>query len=334
MASSWTKLLTRNESLLVITIITLSLVVGLANPAYFSVENAFRIIRSMIVTGIFAVGVLMVLISGGIDVSFTAIGVFAMYTTMKLMVESGYSGSIIPMFALSGLIGGLLGCINGVFIAFFSLPTLIVTLGTLNLFRGFLLFFIGTAHISNVPASVIEFSRSSIFSVRGVSGGLVHLHTSVLILGFCLALVWFILNRTMLGRGIYALGGNPEAARRAGFDTRRIQFFIYCFVGVLAGIAGLISGSLVRQAVAFSIVGSELDVIAAVVLGGASISGGRGTVIGTLLGVMLITIVNNVLVLMGIPSVWQKAFIGVMIIIGTAVPAIQSRRLARGGQSS
>jgi simple sugar transport system permease protein len=90
----------------------------------------------------------------------------------------------------------------------------------------------------------------------------------------------------------------------------------------------------VRQAVAFSIVGSELDVIAAVVLGGASISGGRGTVIGTLLGVMLITIVNNVLVLMGIPSVWQKAFIGVMIIIGTAVPAIQSRRLARGGQSS
>ncbi len=115
-------------------------------------------------------------------------------------------------------------------------------------------------------------------------------------------LVWLLLDFTMLGRGIYALGGSREAAERAGFNIRRIQYFIYGTVGLLAGIAGIIYASLNRQANPQELVGTELNVIAAVVLGGASLTGGRGTVIGSLLGVALVVIMNNSLVLIGVPS--------------------------------
>ncbi len=158
------------------------------------------------------------------------------------------------------------------------------------------------------------------------NGGQVQLRTAILIVIGLAILVSFILRYTMLGRGIYAMGGAREAAERAGFNIRRTQFFIYGFAGVIAGIAGL---SLLRQANPFSIVGMELDVIAAVVLGGASIAGGRGTVIGTLLGVLLITIVSNSLVLVGIPSDWQSVAVGIILIIGTAIPAVQAQRAAR-----
>jgi simple sugar transport system permease protein len=125
------------------------------------------------------------------------------------------------------------------------------------------------------------------------------------------------------------MGGALEAAARAGFNIMGTQFFIYGFVGFLSGIAGLTYGALNRQANPFDIVGSELDVIAAVVLGGAQLIGGRGTVIGTLLGVALVVIMNNSLILMGIPSVWQKVVIGLIIIIGTGIPAYQNRQAAR-----
>src|SRR5579884_4076771 len=131
-----------------------------------------------------------------------------------------------------------------------------------------------------------------------------------------------------------SVGASTRSAARgrrqsAGFPIRRIQLFIYSFVGVLSGIAGLTYGSLNRQANPFDIVGSELDVIAAVVLGGAQITGGRGSVVGTLLGVFLVVIMNNSLILAGIPSVWQKVVIGVIIIIGTGIPAFQQRRAER-----
>ena len=124
-------------------------------------------------------------------------------------------------------------------------------------------------------------------------------------------IVWFLLKYTMLGRGIYALGGSREAAERAGFNIPRIQYFIYGTVGFLAGIGGIVYASLNRQANPQELVGTELNVIAAVVLGGASITGGRGTVIGTLLGVALVVIMNNSLVLIGVPSEWQRVVIGV-----------------------
>jgi simple sugar transport system permease protein len=228
-------------------------------------------------------------------------------------------------FILAALIGLGLGLINAFFIAQFKLPTLIVTLGTLSMFHGFLLFAIGNNIIRDVPPEMTAFARSVLVSVP-LTRGTANLHPAILITIAVTVVVWLLLKYTMLGRSIYALGGARDAAERAGFSVPRIQYFIYAFAGLLAGIAGMTFGSLARQANPQDLVGIELTVIAAVVLGGAQLTGGRGTVIGTVLGVILVVIANNSLILIGVPTVWQQVVIGVIILIGTGLPAIRARR--------
>lgn len=322
------RFLSRNETLVAITLVILCLVIGFKNPTFFTVGNAFTLLRGSIVTGIFAMGVLIVIISGGIDVSFTAIGIFALYSTVKLMLAFAPDAPIWAAFLVAAIIGLGLGLINAFFIARFKLPTLIVTLGTLSMLHGFLLFAIGNQIIRDVPPALVDFARATVVQVpqqRGVA----NLHPAVFLLLAIVIMVYLLLKYTMLGRGIYALGGAPEAAERAGFNVIRIQYFIYSFVGVLSGIAGMTFGALARQANPQDIVGMELNVIAAVVLGGAYLTGGRGTVIGTLLGVALVVIANNSLILIGVPTVWQRVVIGVIILIGTGIPAIQERRAGK-----
>lgn len=319
------RLFSRNETLVAITIIGLVLIIGFNNPTFFNLGNIFTLLRTSIVTGIFAMGVLVVLISGGIDVSFTAIGVFALYSTTKLMLAFAPNTPIWMAFIVAAIIGLGLGLINAFFIAQFKLPTLIVTLGTLSMFHGFLLFAIGNQIIRDVPPAMTSFARSALLKIP-LERGTAILHPAVIMTIIIAIGVWLLLKYTMLGRGIYALGGAPEAAERAGFNVTRIQYFIYAFVGFISGIAGMTFGSLARQANPQDIVGMELNVIAAVVLGGASLVGGRGTVIGTVLGVILVILANNSLILIGVPTVWQRVVIGVIILVGTGIPAIRDRR--------
>lgn len=322
------RLLRRNETLVAVTLVLLCLIIGLNNPTFFTVGNAFTLLRSSIVTGIFAMGVLIVIISGGIDVSFTAIGIFALYATVKLMLAYAPGASIWVAFMIAAVIGLGLGLINAFFIAQFKLPTLIVTLGTLSMFHGFLLFAIGNQIIRDVPPALTEFARATLIQIPQARGT-ANLHPAVFLIVALALLVAFLLNYTMLGRGIYALGGAPEAAERAGFNVTRIQYFIYGFVGLLSGMAGMTFGALARQANPQDLVGTELNVIAAVVLGGAYLTGGRGTVLGTLLGVILVVIANNSLILIGVPTVWQRVVIGLIILVGTGIPAIQERRAGK-----
>jgi simple sugar transport system permease protein len=326
------RLLRRNETLVAVTLVALCVVIGLNNPTFFTLGNVFTQLRSSIVTGIFAMGVLIVIISGGIDVSFTAIGVFALYSTVKLMLSFAPDASIWVGFLIAAIIGLGLGLINAFFIAQFKLPTLIVTLGTLSMFHGFLLFAIGNQIIRDVPPALTEFARAAVVHIPQ-ERGMANLHPAVFLIIAVALIVWFLLKYTMLGRGIYALGGAPEAAERAGFNVTRIQYFIYGFVGLLSGIAGMTFGSLARQANPQDIVGMELNVIAAVVLGGAYLTGGRGTVIGTLLGVILVVIANNSLILIGVPTVWQRVVIGIIILVGTGIPAIQEHRAGKHASS-
>ena len=318
----------RTETILALTIVVMSIYIGIVNPVFFTVGNLFDLLRSSIVMGIFAMGVLLVIISGGIDVSFTAVAVFAQYATVRLMTIFMPEAPLWIVFIVAGLIGLGLGMINAFFISRFQLPTLIVTLGTLSMFHGFLLFAIGNKIIRDIPPSMPDFARSSLIEVA-MTVGVSRLHPAVLITVAVAILVWLLLDFTMLGRGIYALGGSREAAERAGFNIPRIQYFIYGTVGFLAGIGGIVYASLNRQANPQELVGSELNVIAAVVLGGASLTGGRGTVIGSLLGVALVVIMNNSLVLIGVPSTWQRVVVGAIILIGTGLPAIQARRKAQ-----
>lgn len=319
-----------NEVLVAATIVLLSLVIGLNNPTFFSVGNLFDLLRSSVVMGIFAMGVLIVIVSGGIDVSFTAIAVFALYSTTLILKQSLPDASIGVGFAIAAGIGLGLGLINAFFIAQFRLPTLIVSLGTLSMFHGFLLFAIGNQIIRDVPAAMEAFARSALIQVP-LARGVANLHPAILITLGTIVLVWLLLNYTMLGRGVYALGGAREAAERAGFNVPRIQYFIYGFVGLLSGVAGMTFGSLARQANPQDIVGMELNVIAAVVLGGAQLTGGRGSVLGSVLGVILVVIASNSLVLIGVPTVWQRVVIGLIILIGTGLPALQARRASQRG---
>ena len=324
------RLLRRQEFWLALITLVLGVGIGLANPAFWSLANLFDLCKSSTVMGLFALGVLIVLVSGGIDVSFAAIGAFSMYVTSKVLFALGFQGSAAIAFLLAALIGVSLGLFNALFIAFFRLPTLIVTLGSASLFRGFLLAFIGTTIVNNLPEGMVRFSKLTLWERTLPDGTTVGLSSSFLLFVLACLLTGFLLQRTMLGRGIYALGGNPVAAERAGFRIRRQQFIIYGLVGLLSGVAGLAHACMMRNANPFDLVGLELNVIAAVVLGGASITGGRGTVLGTVLGVLLIVTINNSLILLDIPSYWQKVVTGLVILVSTAITARTGGRRIHG----
>ncbi len=319
---------TRNETLVFLVIVAFCLVATAVDPAFLSLPTLFDLLRNSIVTGIFAIGVLLVLISGGIDVSFTAIAAFSMYTTTLTLVSLGLDVPWYGIFVLSILIGTGLGLINAVFVAGFRLPTLIVTLGTLSAFRGFLLTFVGSQLISNVPAGMRDFSRLTMLRGTTGEGYFYSLPWAFLALVLVVIGTWFLLNRTLLGRKIFAIGGSSESAHRIGIGVRGVQVFVYAYVGALSGLAGIIHASLARVANPFDLVGLELSVIAAVVLGGARLTGGYGTITGTLLGVALIVLVSNSLILLGIPSTWQSVVIGTLILLGTGLPAYQAKRAA------
>ena len=318
----------RNETLVALIILGFCAIAAVSDPGFLSMATLTDLLRGGIVMGIFAVAALLVLLSGGIDVSFTAIAAFALYTTAMLL-NSLAPGVPWPVaFALAMGIGAALGAINGVLIAGFGLPTLIVTLGTLSVFRGFMLAFIGSKQITTLPSGMREFGRMMMIRGTNADGSFYSLHWAFAATVLVVVVTWVLLQRTLLGRQIFAIGGSEESARRIGVNVRAVQFFVYVYAGVLAGLAGVIHASMARVANPFDLVGLELSVIAAVVLGGARLAGGYGTLTGTLLGVALIVLVRNSLIVIGIPNTWQSIVVGVLILIGTGVPAWQAKRAA------
>jgi simple sugar transport system permease protein len=322
------RLLSSTDGVAALTAVALFLALGIANPQILSVANLFDLARNCLVNGVMALGVVLVLIAGGIDVSFTAIAAFAMYGTLKLAL--GTDMSMLAMLVIGSAIGGALGLVNGVLIAGLELPTFIVTLGTLSLFRGALLTLLGTTYIVNIPPSMVAFGNTLLFRIRATTGVTYSLPASFLILVGAAILMAVLLRATVWGRKVYALGGSELAAQRLGISVVRIKLAVYVLAGTLAGLAGVLHAAEVRTANPFDIVGTEMNVIAAVVLGGARVTGGYGTVWGTLLGVALVTVINTSLLLLGVPSYWNKVAVGLLILLGTGLPIFveswQSRR--------
>ena len=321
------KLLLRNETVLIFAIIIFSLVIGSKSPEFFTLANLFDILRSSFVQLLFALGVLIVIISGGIDVSFPIVGIFSGYTAVIIMqkLELNPESLLIPI-VLAVLIGIVLGGFNAIAIAGFGIPTLITTLGTAGIFRGVMLSFIGASFISDIPIGLDKFSTADLIKFESDAGTLVRLHVLVIPVAIITVLVALLLSRTIFGRSVYALGGGAEPTRRLGISVKRTQAKIYMLVGGLSGLAGILYVSLQRKANPYDLAGSELDVIAAVVLGGASIMGGYGTVFGTVLGVLFINMIKNNLVLLGVSSSWQRAAVGVLLVIGITIQAISENR--------
>ncbi|GGD33690.1 ABC transporter permease [Microbacterium faecale] len=315
-----------NEGMLAIIILVLVVVMSIVSPSFFTVHTLFSIVRSALVPTVLAIAVLLVIISGGIDVSFAAIAIFAAYTTVHLAQAGQFDPGIIGVLVFACLVGAALGAVNGAVIARFRLPTLIVTLATQGIFRGILLVYVGSRYIAELPASMASLSTANLIALEGSRS---YLHLLVVPVAVLVLLTAWVLRRTMFGRGIYAIGGDTEAARRAGFPVVRFQIMLYVLVGAIAAVGGLIHVILNRNANPQDIMGTELDVIAAVVLGGASVFGGRGSVLGTVLGVVLVQLINNSLLLMGVPTAWQRAAVGLLLVVGVGIQAISARRASR-----
>lgn len=313
-----------NEGALVVFILGLSIAVGISTPSFWSQSMLLNVLTNSMINVVFAMGVLIVIISGGIDVSFMAIGIFAGYSVIVLTNATGFGEQhAVVGFAIAALIGLGLGCLNALAVVGLRIPTLIATLGTRGIITGAMLLWVGSKVIPNYPAGLNGLSTHYLVTAHGAAGDT---RLSVLIVPavvICI-LIALLLRYTMVGRSIYAIGGDEESARRAGIPVAAVKVSIYLLVGLLAGFAGMMHVTQVRLANPYELVGGELDVIAAVVLGGASIFGGSGSVTGTALGVVLISLVQNSLILLGVPSTWQRLSVGVLLLVGISAQALTS----------
>ncbi|MGF3056399.1 ABC transporter permease [Microbacterium sp. YY-01] len=324
------RLVRANEFYLFLVIIALSLIIQFRSGQFFTPNNLVDIANAMVVPGIFAVGAFMALVSGGIDVSFPALASLAVYATTRILVDAGWAGGVWLPFLIAIAFGAILGAFNGIFIARFAVPVLIITLGTANVFSGFMQGVLGSVQIPNIPQGMSDFGRSTLFVATNPKSGLTsNMPVAFLLLVAVVAVAFFVLRYTAFGRGIYAIGGDESAAERAGFNVRKIKFWLYVSVGIIAAIAGLVRTSMMEQMHPTNLLGLELMVIAAVVLGGTAITGGTGTLTGAMLGTLLIVIVQNSMILVGVPTFWQSFALGALIIIGTGISAVQLSRARR-----
>ncbi len=317
----------QHETYMLLVIVLFSLVITLINPKFLTLENMFDLLKSYSFISIFAIGVTFVLISGGIDISFTAVATVAEYVMAVVIIK--YGGNILLAFLLAAGVGIARGLINAILIHFFKIPTIITTIATLNIFYGILTVISGGRWIYALPDWFRSFADIRVFTLRSSEGIAYGLSIITLILIIVITIAWVILRFTRLGRGIYAMGGSMMTAKRVDFNIFKLQMFVYSFMGLMAGLTGLVQALLVQTVAPNSIVGKELDVLAAVVLGGASLAGGAGTLFGTILGVTLIAIMSNGLTLMRVSSFWYNVFIGLVIILSVSFSAYQRRARTR-----
>ncbi len=328
------KLIRTNEFIVFIILVTLSLIVGLINPAFFSISTVFDIIRSSIVYFIMAFGILPIIIAGGIDISFVAIAALTSYTTHMFLISQGYQGGILLYFILACLMGLLAGLFNGFLVTRFKLPVFDVSLATFTMWYGFNLFFIGATANFDLPAGAVGYYSKFIITVQDPFIGVTGLHVSFIYVLITGLFIWWMLKYTTIGRGIFAIGGNREVAIRTGFNINLIMLIVFAIMGIFSAIAGVTQSLLSRYFNPVLFIGQPLDVLAAIILGGAAITGGRGTVVGTVFGVLLIQLINRALIMTGIPVEWQRLVVGIILVIFTSIPAIREQRARRLGHTT
>ena len=271
-------------------------------PQFLSFENLVNVALSIAVIGILAVGMTFVILIGGIDLSIGSVVALAGVVAALVTQKTDFAGL---GFAAALGIGLASGAFNGVTVAFFRVPPFVVTLAVLTIARGMAFIFSEGRSVGNLPES---FGRLGKMIFLG-------LPFSVWLMLLTFAVGWFVLRHTTFGRYVYAIGGNSEAAFLAGVKTKSVTFRVYVLNGLLVGIAAVVLASRLGAGVPNSGLQYELDVIAAVVVGGTSLSGGRGSVVSTLLGAIFIGVLNNGLNLVGIDTYIQKIVLGAVILL-------------------
>ncbi|AYA05961.1 ABC transporter permease [Rahnella aquatilis] len=287
---------------LVIIVITFSFL----SPVFFTVPNLLNILQQSSINGIIALGMTLVIISGGIDLSVGPTAALSAVLGATLMV----SGVPVPLAIMATLgVGALCGVFSGMLVAYAGLQPFIVTLGGLSLFRALALIFTNGNPIFGIPMEFRTVINSTIFGVPA----------PIVIVIAIAAILWTVMNKTPLGEYILAVGGNEEAARVAGVPVKRTKVTVFVISGVLASLASLIL--IGRLGAAEPTMGNlwELDAIAAAAIGGASLMGGKGSVIGTLIGAVILGSLRNGLTLLNIQAFYQLLATGLIIIIAMLI---------------
>jgi ribose transport system permease protein len=303
-------------------LIAMFIVFSLASPNFLQFSNVVNILLATAVNGVLALGVTFVIITGGIDLS---VGTVMTISAVMTGVFITFWGLPIPIGVMGGLLtGALAGAINGTVIAKMRIPPFIATLGMLYIAKGLSLVISGLKPIyfTDTPA----FTKIAMGSVTGALIPGFDIPNAVLIFFGAAIVANIILSKTILGRYTFALGSNEEAVRLSGVDVDRWKIIIYSFAGSLCGIAGLMIASRLNSAQPALGPGYELDAIAAVVIGGTSLSGGVGTILGTIIGAFIISVLTNGLRILSVAQEWQTVVTGVIIILAVYADNLRKRK--------
>ena len=289
----------------------------LASPEFLTGNNLANLARQVAIFGILAIGQLVVILTGGIDLSVGSILGLAGAVTAQLLV-SGVP--IIPAILIGVVVGGVLGIANGVLVTRFKLPPFIATLGMLGIARGIVLVITDANTIQGLPDGFQTVANGTVLGIPNL----------LIIFAIITAIAWFVLNRTVFGRYVYAVGSNPEAARLAGVPVAMVTTAVYVISGVLAAVGGVLLTSRLGAGVPTAGTGFELQAIAACVIGGASLSGARGSAIGAACGALIIGVLNNGGNLLAINAFYLQIAIGALVLVAVGFDQMNTRKAGRG----
>ena len=307
------------EGWLVVVIVLLGAYLGLATDTFLTLNNLFDLLNISAFNVILAVGLLVVLVAGGIDISFAVAASVVQYLVAITVMQLGGGNWALGM-VLAITFGLVLGAINASLIYWFRIISIVVTIATFNVFFGLLMFFTRGRSIYDLPDWWLD--RIIILEIE-TSRGFAFLTLPVVVMLAVVFATWLLLNRTSLGRQLYAMGDNPDGARRVGINIAGMHYLAYGWLGICAGIGGIMQAHYVQEVVPNALYGRELDVLAAVVLGGARLGGGRGTILGTILGVTLVTMTANGLNLLGVSPYAFKMVVGLVILVAITTSNIK-----------
>lgn len=311
------------EAKLLAVLILLCTGLSIAAPEFLTLVNLTSLLNNNAVNVIWAVGLLVVLIAGGIDISFAVAASVVQYIAVTLLIAMGGGGWLIGI-PLAAAIGIGLGLVNATLIHRFRIISIVVTISTFNAFFGLLMFVTSGKSIYSLPDWL---SRPVYLWELQTPAGWADIRLPVLAMALCMAATWALIRHSTTGRQLYAFGDSPEGARRAGINIWAMQAIAFGWCGMMAGIAGLMQAHITKEVVPNALFGRELDVLAAVVLGGARLGGGRGSVLGCFLGVALVAVTQNGMVLLGISSYAFKMVLGAIILIAISTSNLDLARL-------
>ncbi len=297
-------------------LIVLMVVITIINPNFLTTNNLLNLLLQVTANGFIAFGMTFVILTSGIDLSVGSILALSSAITAGLIAN----GMPVPLdIVVALLLGGVLGMINGLLISFGKLAPFIVTLATMTIFRG------ATLVYTNGNPITQGMSNSYLFKFLG-QGYILGIPFPVILMFAVFIILYIVLHKTAFGKSVYALGGNEKAAYISGIKLNKVKILIYTISGVMTSISGLIITSRLSSAQPTAGASYEMDAIAAVVLGGTSLMGGKGRLIGTLIGALIIGVLNNGLNIIGVSAFWQQVVKGVVILIAVMLDRLKTSK--------